>query len=331
LPLRRLFVAQCSSAPLRRAHQLTSRPPRAGGAEIVEQEIPAEPGRGQVQVRNEACGICSWDLQTFRIGLSGPGGGAPPGHEGLGTIVKLGEGVRDLKVGDKVTGGGFASVKNLPASQCYLVPEGQAGLANEHWVVEPVACIVTGIDRCEAKPGQRIAIVGCGFMGLMIIQGLKGVGLNQLIALDVDDDRLAMAMEMGATEAHNSAAEGFDEIKRDLATREIDCVVDSSGAQPGLDLATDIVKRAGLINRKSSRSLCVFFRSSKQRLHSLRLDEGRGGHLRPVQMARQGHLCRQLLPRRADPRPLPARHPHDRAGHHRPQAARDAHRHPRRV
>ena len=84
---------------------LTSRPPRAGGAEIVEQEIPAEPGRGQVQVRNEACGICSWDLQTFRIGLSGPGGGAPPGHEGLGTIVKLGEGVRDLKVGDKVTGG----------------------------------------------------------------------------------------------------------------------------------------------------------------------------------------------------------------------------------
>ena len=50
-------------------------------------------------------------------------------------------------------------------------------------------------------------------MGLMIIQGLKGVGLNQLIALDVDDDRLAMAMEMGATEAHNSAAEGFDEIK----------------------------------------------------------------------------------------------------------------------
>ena len=128
------------------------------------------------------------------------------------------------------------------------MPEGQAGLANEHWVVEPVACIVTGIDRCEAKPGQRIAIVGCGFMGLMIIQGLKGVGLNQLIALDVDDDRLAMAMEMGATETHNSAAEGFDEIKRDLATREIDCVVDSSGAQPGLDLATDIVKRAGMIN-----------------------------------------------------------------------------------
>ena len=105
LPLRRRSVAQCSSAPLRRAHQLTSRPPPAGGAEIVEQEIPAEPGRGQVQVRNEACGICSWDLQTFRIGLSGPGGGAPPGHEGLGTIVKLGEGVRDLKVGDKVTGG----------------------------------------------------------------------------------------------------------------------------------------------------------------------------------------------------------------------------------
>ena len=218
-----------------------------GGAEIVRVPVPAEPGRGEVQVRNNACGICSWDLQTFRIGLSGPGGGAPPGHEGLGTIVKVGEGVRDLKVGDKVTGGGFASVKNLPAKGVYKIPE-DTKLSDEHWVVEPVSCVVTGIDHCKAKPGERIAMVGCGFMGLMFIQGLKGVGLDQLIALDVSDARLKLAMEFGATEAHNTTAPGFAEVQKDLASRGIDCVVDSSGAQPGLDLATAIVKRNGLIN-----------------------------------------------------------------------------------
>lgn len=134
-----------------------------GGAEIVTVPVPAEPARGEVQIKNNATGICSWDLQTFRIGLSGPGGGAPPGHEGLGTIVKLGEGVRDLKVGDKVTGGGFASVKNLAAKSIYKIPE-DTKLADHHWVVEPVSCVVTGIDHCHAKPGERIALVGCGFM-----------------------------------------------------------------------------------------------------------------------------------------------------------------------
>lgn len=65
----------------------------------------------------------------------------------------------------------------------------------------------------------------------MFLQGLKGVGLDQLIALDVDDERLALAMEMGATEAHNTNSPGFEAVQKDLESRGIDCVVDSSGAQ----------------------------------------------------------------------------------------------------
>ncbi len=215
---------------------------QGGGAQLVELEID-DPGPGQVQVENTACGICSWDLQAFRAGASA---GAPPGHEGVGYVTKLGPGVTDVEIGQRVAGGGFGRFRNAPARSLYKIPD--SNLADQHWVVEPASCVVTGIDCCRIKVGERLALVGCGFMGLMMVQGLQGMGLDQLIALDVDDRRLELAKEFGATEAHNVTSDGFDEVKRDLQGRGIDVVVDTSGAQSGLDLATEIVRRAGLIN-----------------------------------------------------------------------------------
>ena len=215
-----------------------------GGAEVIDVEV-GKPGRGEVQVEVSACGICSWDLQTFRTG-SDSKFAAPPGHEGIGYITEVGEGVRGFEVGDRVAGGGFAQVRNAPARSLYQVPD--SDLPDNHLIVEPVSCVVTGMDHCQLKAGERLAMVGCGFMGLMMIQGLAGAGADQFIALDVDDKRLELALEMGATEAHNVTDKGFDEVKHDLERRGIDVVVDTSGSQSGLDLATDIVRRAGRIN-----------------------------------------------------------------------------------
>lgn len=215
-----------------------------GGAELVDIEV-SEPGPGEVQVETAACGICSWDLQTFRTGSDSPFA-APPGHEGIGYVTKLGPGVDGLEVGQRVAGGGFAQVHNAKASRLYEIPE--SNLGDEHWIVEPVSCVVTGIDHCQLRVGERLAMVGCGFMGLMMLQGLKGMGADQVIALDIDDQRLELARQMGATEAHNVTVAGFDGVREDLRGRAIDTVVDTSGSQQGLDLATDIVKRAGRIN-----------------------------------------------------------------------------------
>ena len=215
-----------------------------GGAEIVQTDV-RDPGPGEVQVEVAACGICSWDLQTFRSGSDSPYA-APPGHEGIGYVAKLGAGVDGIAIGQRVAGGGFGRLRNMPANRVYQIPD--SNLADQHWIVEPVSCVVTGMDHCQLKAGERLAMVGCGFMGLMMIQGLAGAGADQLIALDVDDDRLALALEFGATEAHNVAADGFDAVRADLRGRGIDTVVDTSGAQSGLDLATDIVRRAGRIN-----------------------------------------------------------------------------------
>ena len=215
-----------------------------GGAEIVDVEV-GQPGPGEVQVEVAACGICSWDIQTFKVGGDSPSA-APPGHEGIGYVSKLGPGVSGIEVGQRVAGGGFARLRNAPARSLYRIPE--SDLDDPYWIVEPVSCVVTGMDHCQLRAGERLAMVGCGFMGLMMIQGLAGAGADQLIALDVDERRLQLALEMGATEAHNVTGPDFAEIRRDLRGRGIDTVVDTSGAQNGLDLATDIVRRAGRIN-----------------------------------------------------------------------------------
>ena len=215
-----------------------------GGAEIVEVDV-REPAPGEVQVEVAACGICSWDLQTFKAG-GDSAYAAPPGHEGIGYVAKLGAGVEGIDVGQRVAGGGFGRLRNLPANRVYKIPD--SDLEDSHWIVEPVSCVVTGMDHCHLRAGERLAMVGCGFMGLMMIQGLKGAGADQLIALDIDDRRLQLAMEMGATEAHNVTSDGFVEVQADLRSRGIDTVVDTSGSQSGLDLATDIVRRAGRIN-----------------------------------------------------------------------------------
>jgi threonine dehydrogenase-like Zn-dependent dehydrogenase len=214
-----------------------------GSIEVYEQEV-GDPGPGEVQLQGGACGICSWDLATVRY--AGKVTMAPPGHEGVGHVAKVGAGVTGLKEGDRAAGGGFASVRNLPASQVYKIPD--SPLEDAFWVVEPVSCAVTGIDHCRLRAGDRIAVIGSGFMGLLILQGLLHSPLDHLVAIDVAQSRLDLAGKIGVRETFNSATLDRDQFVAELREREFDVVVDTTGNQAGLDLATDIVKRGGLIN-----------------------------------------------------------------------------------
>lgn len=215
-----------------------------GGVDLVDVEVE-DPGPLQVQIEVAACGICAWDVQTSKAGSSAPFA-APPGHEGVGYVSKLGPGVEGIEVGQRVAGGGFARLRNVAVAQLYPIPSSQR--ADIHWIVEPVSCVVTGIDQCQVRIGERLAMIGCGFMGLMMVQGLAGMGCEQLIALDVDDRRLALARKMGADETYNVTDADFAQVQQDLKARDIDVVVDTSGAQAGLDVAADIARRGGRIN-----------------------------------------------------------------------------------
>lgn len=215
-----------------------------GTIDLIEVVVD-DPADNEVQMQGGACGICSWDIATAKLGKK-MYPMAPAGHEGVGYVAKVGRKVQGLKEGDRVAGGGFATLRNVAATEVYKLPD--SALADEFWVVEPVSCAVTGIDHCRLKVGDRVALIGVGFMGLLILQGLRNSTLDTLVAVDVVQDRLDLAQKVGVKEAFNSAQLDRAQLVAELKARGFDVVVDTTGHQAGLDLATDIVKDGGLIN-----------------------------------------------------------------------------------
>ena len=214
-----------------------------GSIELIDVSVP-EPGADEIQVQGLACGICSWDVSLCKLGekfKTTP----PPGHEGVGRVVKLGAKVTNFAEGDRVAAGGFQTLRNLSAAGVHKIPE--SSLADEHWIVEPVSCAVTGLDHCRLETSKRVAVIGCGFMGLLILQGLAH-SEAEIIGIDIDQKRLDLAKSFGIGETHDVATTDADALCKELESREIDVVVDTSGSQQGLDMATKIVRQAGIIN-----------------------------------------------------------------------------------
>ena len=213
-----------------------------GGVEIIDIDVP-DPQAGEVQVQHAACGICAWDLATFR-----DGGYAPPGHEGVGYVTKVGSGVRDIEEGMRVASVelGFDGIKNCSTEDLYVLPE--SDIADEYWLVEPVSCVVTGLDNAPLRPADNVAIIGCGFMGLMFVQALTRFYTNDLIAIDLVEERLKLAKSQGAQLTYNPKEIDTSDLISELRSRPIDVVFDCSGKAAGLNLATKIVRQGGHIN-----------------------------------------------------------------------------------
>jgi threonine dehydrogenase-like Zn-dependent dehydrogenase len=157
-------------------------------------------------------------------------------------VTKVGADVKGYKEGDRVAGGGFAATKNINARRAHKIPD--SDLPDEYWIVEPVSCAVTGINHCDIKAGNRIAVIGCGVMGQLILQGLVHYPLDTLIAIGIVQRRLDLAQQVGVSEGYNAG----DVDAKELKELESDVVVDTTGSQASLDLATYIVKRGGKIN-----------------------------------------------------------------------------------
>lgn len=223
--------------------------------EIVEENIV--PQMGQVLVKVELCGLCNWELNFWK-GTGDYYTNYPQviGHEWVGTVVELGEGVSTLKVGDKVTllpgekFEGFAEYTAVNENECFKLSDDAVFLNS---MGEPLKCIATVISAAAPQFGDYGVVIGCGAMGLWCTQALAGNLLAGLIVIDIDDKKLALAKKFGASHTINSKTENtVEKIREITGGRMADFVIEGTGIERVLASGVEYLRNAGRLIIMSS-------------------------------------------------------------------------------
>ena len=241
---------------------------------LKEQPMP-QVGENDVMVRVEACGICGTDVHMYH-GTWELKTGSIPGHEASGVVEEIGRKVTRFKPGDRVAmdpgiscqicefcrserpglcenrvsmyhykGGGFAEYTCVPERQVYHVPDEMP--LNWGAFLEPASCCVHGIDRAEVKPGQSVAILGGGAIGLMLMQLALLSGATKVIISEPQVQRRKIAKALGAFAAIEPIARDAVEAIRDLSGGGVDVVFESAGLPITVSQCFEVVKPSGKI------------------------------------------------------------------------------------
>lgn len=247
--------------------------------ELVDFPDP-KPAEDEVLVRVRACGICGSDIH----GWDGSSGRRNPplimGHEASGEVAAAGPRATSWRAGDRVTfdstiycgtcrfcragqvnlcenrrvvgvspaeykqHGAFAELVAVPARILYRLPDGLT--FEQAAMVEPVSIAVHAVQRTKITPGMTAVVVGSGMIGLLIIQALRWAGAERVVAVDLADNRLALARKLGATHALNSGqADVAAEVARLTDGLGADVSFEVVGFTPTLNLALAVLKRGG--------------------------------------------------------------------------------------
>ena len=242
--------------------------------EVVDVDDPTV-GPTDVLVRVAYCGVCGTDLHIFH-------GEFPtklplvPGHEFSGVLEGIGRDVRGLSVGDYVAvdpniscgscyyckkgmpnfcerwqaigvtrQGAFAELVSVPASNAYLVPRSTP--LERFSFVEPVSCILHGIDRVSPREGEKALVTGLGPIGLMFGQLLKRMGVR-VMGADVVETRLRVATKVGFDQTMNPAQDSVEKaVSSWTSGRGLELVVEASGSTEALGEALGMLDKGGRI------------------------------------------------------------------------------------
>ncbi len=230
--------------------------------EIFEEEIPLL-ADDEILIQNRAVGLCHSDLPPYTgLGYTGLNKNGyhvmetnipyplALGHEPLGTVADVGRKIRDFKPGDAISGmvhPAFAShIVASPAAVVKANPDPKSCS-----LAEPMMCVANMARIACPEFGDAVAVIGCGFMGLMVIMALKAENVRELVAIDLQDSRLELAKKYGATRTINPAREDLEDAAFRYSGGEMfDVVVEITGSLRGLDSALSIIRLADRVGPK---------------------------------------------------------------------------------
>jgi L-iditol 2-dehydrogenase len=239
-----------------------------------------KPAEDEVVVQIRACGICGSDIH----GWDGSSGRRNPplimGHEASGEVVATGPKVKAWRAGDRVT---FDST--IYCGQCHFCREGQVNLCDNRRVVgvspkeykqhgafaerlaiperilyrlpdalsydqaamvEPVSIAIHAVQRTKIAPGSTAVVIGSGMIGLLVIQALRWAGAKNVVAVDLADNRLELARQLGATHTINSGkSDAAAEVAKITDGLGADVAFEVVGFTATLNLALATLKRGG--------------------------------------------------------------------------------------
>jgi L-iditol 2-dehydrogenase len=249
-----------------------------GLVELIEVPDPTI-GPGELLLAMRACGLCGTDLSKI-FGGEVSNGPVPLGHELVGIVEAVGEGVERFAPGDRIAvahhvpcgrcrhcrhgsepmcpqfkatnidPGGFAELVRIPAAHvvetAFRLPD---AVPDEVGVfMEPLACALRAVNRTDVQPGDRIAVVGAGSMGLLVAQSVALRGATA-ICLDLREERLEMARALGIRTTVNVSASEPTSALLDLTGREgVDGAILTAVSWPIVQSSLDAVRDGGRIN-----------------------------------------------------------------------------------
>jgi L-iditol 2-dehydrogenase len=212
---------------------------KLGRPEIVNVPVP-EIGHGEILFKPLACGVCGSDVIGWNI--AGPG---TFGHEPAGVVVKVGEGVTNVKEGDRI----FVHHR-VACLSCHFCRRGHYTMCEQYhhyafdpsayaeltrvksWhvqrdlihlpdhityeegaLIEPLATMYRLMERSEIRMGDTVLILGAGILGLSAVQVAQMIGATMVISIDYNDWKLKHAVDLGADMTINRGAHSLQEIQ----------------------------------------------------------------------------------------------------------------------
>lgn len=213
----------------------------------IEESSSPQMADDECLIKIKTCGVCHSEIHQWDQKINGLDYPRYIGHEVSGEIIKVGKKVKDYFEGDRVAawtdGRGYA--EEISVKTDTLVKIGD-NISYENALSEPIACTTNAVIKVNVQLNDTIVLVGTGFMGLILLQELMLTGAKKIIAVDVRDEMLQLAQELGADLTVNPLKENVKEIiLKNTGNKGADISFEVGGNQSTLNLAADLCRMEG--------------------------------------------------------------------------------------